>query len=232
MLGLIILGLIVIVLFKFFKSTRIKWRTLFKRGVHIDKGRYGVSCYCGKQGSSKTSSAVEWILDNVSKDFPLYANIRSLKGVEYTYFSGLEGLLDIYHSNVSNCIIFFDEIFTLLSKSDKLSKEILSFLSQMRKRKIYFITTAQEWLEINMTLRRYCRYQIQCSIITLPLLGSYSFKQINNAEQMKWSVEDNEYIAPLIINTISKLNISTLSRYDTYETINSSYIPPTLVYNK
>ena len=38
-----------------------------------------------------------------------------------------------------------------------MNKKILSFLSQLRKRKILFIT-AQEVVEINITFRRYCRF--------------------------------------------------------------------------
>ena len=91
MLLLIIFVLLIIVLIKFFKNTKIKWGTLFKKGVVIEKGKWGVACYCGKQGSSKSASCIEWILNNVSKDYPLYANSKTIKGLEYTYFNGLQG---------------------------------------------------------------------------------------------------------------------------------------------
>ena len=58
----------------------------------------------------------------------------------------------------SNYIIFFDELFTILDKG-KLNKKILTFISQLRKRNLYLITTVQEWLDINVTFRRYVRYQ-------------------------------------------------------------------------
>lgn len=232
MLLLIFFILIIIALIMFFKNTKIKWKTLFKKGVYIEKGRWGNACYSGKQGSTKTSSVIDFIFDNVSDDYPLYANLKSIKGIKYTYFSGLQGFYDILNNGASNCIIFYDEIFTLFGKNDKIPKEFLSFLSQMRKRKIYFITTAQEWLEINMTLRRYCRYNIQCSLLNIPLLPSFSFKQINNAELMKWSDEDNDYIAPLICNTISKLNLCNLRRYDTNEVISHDYTKPYDIFNE
>lgn len=232
MLGTIILVLLIFVLYKFFKTTKIKWGTFFHKGLHIEKGRWGCACYSGKQGSTKTSSVIDFIFENVSDDYPLYSNVKSIKGIKYTYFSGLQGFYDILNNGANNCIIFYDEIFTLFDRNSKIPKDFLSFLSQMRKRKIYFITTAQEWLEIPMTLRRYCRFNIQCSLLNIPFFPSLSFKQINDAERMKWDNEQNEYIAPLICNTISKLNLSTLNKYDTNETITHDYIPPQLIYNE
>ena len=88
----------------------------------------------------------------------------------------------------------------------------------MRKRRIIFITTAHEWLEINITLRRYCRYQINCNIITFGKLGLL-IKTCYDAEHMHWSNEENDYIAPLTDTTISKLNLHTAELYDTFEQI-------------
>ena len=88
----------------------------------------------------------------------------------------------------------------------------------MRKRKIVFLTTAQEWLEIPMTLRRYCRFQIECDMRNLFIIGIL-VKHCYNAEVMKWSNEDNEYLAPLVETTISKCNIEIANSYDTYEQI-------------
>lgn len=195
-------------------------KTFFKKGFAPQRGRFGVYCYCGKQGSGKTYSAVEFLLSN--KDMKIYSNVRSLKGVKYTPIGGFDDLLKL--RSETNCIIFFDEIFTALSKksSSRLtrqqSNEVLDFLSQMRKRKIIFITTAQEWLEMDMTLRRYCRFQIECNMINFLGLGLL-IKSCYNAEQMRWSANDNEYIAPLVETTISKCNKKVADSYDTFEQI-------------
>ena len=213
----IILFIIVILLLVFrFKNTRIKFKTFLKKGFAPKRKKFGVYCYCGKQGKGKTYSVVEF-LKNQPSDIKIYANIKTLKGINYTYFEGFEELLSI---NDSNCIIVYDEIFTALTKGSKMTPEVLSFLSQMRKKEIIFLTTAQEWLEINITLRRYCRYQIECSMHNFLGLGIL-VKSMYDAEQMKWSQEDNEYIAPLIETTISKCNISVANSYDTFEEIKS-----------
>lgn len=209
----ILIVLIIILLIKF-RHTKIKWKTFFKKGFAPKRGKFGVYCYCGKQGSGKTYSVVEFLSQN--KDIPIYANISTLKGIDYTYFNGFDELLKL--RDKSDCIIVYDEIFTALTKGTKMSTEVLDFLSQMRKRRIIFLTTAQEWLEINITLRRYCRYQIECRMINLFGLGLL-IKHCYNAEQMKWSQEDNEYIAPLEETTISKCNVAVSQKYDTFEQI-------------
>lgn len=196
-----------------FRNVRIKIKTFFKKGFRPNRGIFGVYCYCGKQGSGKTYSVVEFLRQNSDKK--IYANISSLKGVDYTYFNGFDELLKLRSEH--DCIIFYDEIFTALTKSTKINSEVLDFLSQMRKRKIIFLTTAQEWLEIPMTLRRYCRYQIDCSMRTF-FIGIL-IKQMYDAEQMKWSQLDNEYIAPLLTTTISKCNLVVANSYDTFEQI-------------
>lgn len=201
-----------------FRHTKIKFKTFLYKGFAPKRGKFGVYCYCGKQGSGKTYSVVEFLSNN--KDMPIYSNIKTLDKlqIDYTYFSGFDCLLKL--KNQHDCVIVYDEIFTALTKSSKLNTEVLDFLSQMRKRRIIFLTTAQEWLEINITLRRYCRYQIECKMLNLFGLGLL-IKHCYDAEQMKWSQEDNEYIAPLEETTISKCNLKTAHLYDTFEQIKS-----------
>ena len=213
---LFIFIIVIIIIFIRFRHTKIKFKTFFKKGFAPKRGRFGVYCYCGKQGSGKTYSAVEFLLNN--SHMPIYSNVSTIKGVDYTYFTGFDNLLLL--RDKTDCIIFYDEIFTALTKSSKINQQVLDFLSQMRKRRIIFITTAQEWLEINITLRRYCRYQIECKMLNIFGLGLL-IKHFYDAEQLKWSNEDNEYIAPLLETTISKCNLDIANSYDTFEQIKS-----------
>lgn len=207
----------IVIFFWRFRNYKFKINTFFHKGLKVRDSKFGVYCYTGKQGCGKTQNAVHFILDNASEEWPVYANLRSLKGINYYYFNGLESLLKL--RDKKHCIIFYDEIFTILMKNSKFSNDILDFLSQMRKREIIFITTAQEWLELPMTLRRYVRYQVNCSLVNLPILPTISIKQVNDAYKMKWSAEENDYIAPLITCVIEKLNLSVLNSYDTFEQI-------------
>lgn len=104
----------------------------------------------------------------------------------------------------------------------KLKKNILTFISQLRKREIYLLTTVQEWLDINVTFRRYVRYQIDCSMFNLFGLFALSINSIHDGYKMKWDNLENEYIAPIIRTTIKKCSKAIADSYDTFEVINIS----------
>lgn len=214
---ILIFFIVIIALIFYQNKIKIKWKTFLKKGFAPKRGKFGIYCYCGKQGSGKTYSAVEYLLQN--KDKRIYSNVKTIQGVKYTPISGFDDLLAL--RSETDCIILYDEIFTALTKQSKMNTDILDFLSQMRKRRIIFITTAQEWLEINMTLRRYCRYQIQCSMRNVFGIGILT-KVFHDAENMKWSQQDNEYISPLLETSISKCNVEVANSYDTFEQIESS----------
>lgn len=216
---LIFIILIGIILYlKFVLHLQVKFKTFFKKGFNANRGNFGVYCYCGKQGQGKTYSVVEFLREN--KNIPIYCNIKDLKGgIKYTYFNGFDELLQL--RDKTNCIIVFDEIFTALTRSSKINTDVLDFLSQMRKRRIIFLTTAQEWLEINITLRRYCRYQIECNMFSIFGRG-FLIKHFYDAERLHWSTIDNDYVAPLLRLTLSKCNLVVANSYDTYQTISSN----------
>ena len=189
--------------------------SFFHKGFKPNRGIFGVYCYCGKQGSGKTYSCVEFI--NKNKNMRIYSNLKSIKNINYTYINGLKELLELRKEH--DCIIFFDEIFTEITKNDKLSKDVLDFLCQMRKRKILFITTAQEWGELPLTLRRYCRFQIDCSLMRLPFFNGLCIKRVYDAENMKWSTDDNDWVAPIIGTLVSHTQLRLANSYDTFEQI-------------
>lgn len=213
----IIIFIGILLYLKFALHLKIKFRTFLRRGFAPQRGQFGVYCFCGKQGKGKTYSVVEFLQENKNKK--IFCNIPDIKGMEYTYFSGFDELLKL--RSEKDCIIVYDEIFTALTRTSKLNTEVLDFLSQMRKRGIIFLTTAQEWLEINITLRRYCRYQIECNMMNFFGLGLL-VKTFYDAEQMKWSQEENEYVAPITDLTISKCNLKIANSYDTNSQISSN----------
>ena len=212
---LIFIFLIILIIYCVKTHIKIKWRTFLKKGFKPNRGKFGVYCYCGKQGSGKTYSVVEY-LHSVPKNKKIYANISSLNGINYTYFNGFDELLKL--RNESDCVIVYDEIFTALTRTSRINTDVLDFLSQMRKRKIIFLTTAQERLEINITLRRYCRYQIDCKMRNIYVTGIL-VKTFRDAERMKWDNLENDYIAPVLETTISKCNVEVANAYDTREEI-------------
>ena len=219
MYSLIFIVLIIaLIYFKFSYKLKIKWKTFIKRGFKPNRGIFGVYCYCGKQGQGKTYSVVEFLHNN--KDIPIYCNLTSIKGIDYTYISNFDELLSL--TDKTDCIIVYDEIFSALQKNSVINKQVLDFLSQMRKRRIICLTTAQEWAEIPLTWRRYCRYQIDCRLIRIPFINGILIKTFKDAENMKWSNDDMEHIAPVLETTITHTQKWIANSYDTFEQIKNN----------
>ena len=185
------------------------------------------SVTAGKQGSGKTFGAISFCIEQKLKNnCRIITNVMSFRLFEDTiYMESLDQIIDFVEHNYKidkefNYIIFYDEIFTLLSKNDKFNKKYLSFLSQLRKRGIVFNTTAQEWLEINVTLRRYVRYQIDCKMI--PLFNmAICIRYIYDGDTMHWDNDVNDYVADIINTKIEKARLSVAKSYDTFETVST-----------
>lgn len=177
---------------------------------------------------SKTYSLVEYLLDN-KDNIEVFCNIGGIRNLNYHHFIGFNGLISIKNAldnkiyipnEKKQLIIVYDEIFTELQKHSKLNKEVLDFLCQMRKRKIIFLTTCQEWAELPLTYRRFCRYEIDCCMRNFLWFGIL-IKQFKDAENMKWSDQDQEFVAPLMETTITKNRLSIANSYDTFLRISS-----------
>ena len=230
---IIILILIGIFYIKGVMKLSIDWKTFFRKGFQKIDNQFGLFCYCGKQGRGKTYSAIEFCIDRkLATNCQIITNVKSFNTFTDTvYISDITELIKYvldYCNKLSsdeqpNILIFFDEIFTILEKGTRINKEILSFISQLRKRKICFITTAQEWLEVNITFRRYVRFIVHCRMISIPIIHqALLINRIEDGETIKWSNEDNEYICDRIETKISKGNISVIESYDTFETISTN----------
>lgn len=205
---------------------RIKFKSFLKKGFKPSRGKFGLYCYHGKQGKGKTYSLVEYLIDN--KDIKVYSNIRNISNVDdITYYTGFKGLIEIKEALDSGelktdkqIVIVFDEIFTELQRYSKLSIDVMDFLCQMRKRKIIFLTTAQEWSEIPIAFRKFCRYAISCNMINLGFTGIL-VKTFGDAENMKWNNDTQEHECPIIETTFSHCRLDIANSYDTMLRISS-----------
>lgn len=255
MLYFIVILIILVVLCWSYK-VKIKWKSFFRKGFLPVRGDFGVYCYCGKQGTGKTYSVVEYLLDN-RKNIVVFCNVANIQNIEYFHFTGFKELIKLkeiidynynsiedlknyilskgfddirttqiirlikdYKENHKQLIFVYDEIFSELQKGSKLSMPVIDFLCQMRKRKIIFLTTAQEWAEIPLTFRRFCRYEIDCKMYNFIIFGIL-LKHFRDAENMKWSDEEQEHVAPLVSNTITKTRKWIANSYNTFLRISS-----------
>lgn len=207
------------------QKIHVDLKSFFRKGFKKYDNDFGLFCYCGKQGKGKTYSAIKFLIERkLEKNYTILTNVTSFNAFKDTkYFTDINDIIDYctkFENNDNNVIIFFDEIFTILEKKGSINKKILSFISQLRKRRIIFITTAQEWSEINITFRRYCRYQIDCNMFSFPFLHyAFIFNSINDGDLIKWDNDLQEFVAPRISANFSKCNLSVVESYDTFETI-------------
>lgn len=176
--------------------------------------------------TGKTYSVIDWLSEKAKFDKKkIITNVKSYadrnKDIIFmtNFYDIIKFINSKQHGEDRNFIIFYDELFTMLEKG-KLNRDILSFISQLRKRGIYLVTTVQEWLDINVTFRRYCRFYVECS------MGNYfgcswSINRIKSGYDMKWDKDLNEFDSPIIKTTIKKCSKKIADSYDTLEIIHT-----------
>lgn len=209
-----VVPIVVFLWWKIENKVHIKWHTFFQSHVQAQEDRNGTYCYCAKQGQGKTYSMVKFLQDH-SNDMPIVSNIH-LKGIKYTYINNFYDLMEA--AKKGHHIIVYDEIFSKFNKNSKSDKATINFLSQVRKRGNIMLTTAQDWLELPMWLRRKVKVCIEVSRRNV-LFWTFYRETYGDADHMRWSQEDNEYMCPLIQTSISMMTRKTAEAYDTFETI-------------
>lgn len=186
---------------------------------------FGLYCYDGKQGTGKTYSAVRFVIDMYKKfGYIVITNIKSYNATPHMYRDSIIDIIDFYESlpleESQQYLLFFDEIFTIMKKGTKLNERITPFLSQLRKRGIIFVTTAQEWRLIPMEFRLYVRYEVACKMIGLPFTKTaVLINRVNDGSSLKWSDMIQDYEYENLQTNIMKGNVDIINSYDTFETI-------------
>ena len=216
-------------LYVFNNHLHVDWKSLLKTGFSKKDNAFGLYTYTGKQGEGKTYSAIKFISEQKDKfNYIVVTNVHSFKVFQDTvYIDDIMELINFvklnHDVNGKKYLIFFDEIFTVLMKAQSINTEILSFLAQLRKRGIIFVTTAQEWSEIPLTFRRFCRFQISCHMFSIPLINkAFLSNKINDGYNAKWNNDTQEFEAPVLQTNFSKGNLHIINMYDTYEVIKTS----------
>lgn len=226
---LIILFIVLIAILCWVFHIRPDIKSFFRKSIKAKRGLYGTYAYCGSQGKGKTTNLVKYCLDKNNKIY-VFSNVY-INGLQR--FNFIEDFNDIYtilnkldnkeiDTEGRQVIIIYDEIFTLMTKSAKLNKEIMSFLCQLRKRKIIFLTTCQSWAELPLSFRRLCRFEIDCNIINIPLIPSILVGVYKDAERMKWDEIEQDHVAPIVWTRIAMFNKRVAQAYDTNQRIKST----------
>ena len=214
------------IIFVFRSHLRIDWKSLFKSGFSKKDNAFGLYTYTGKQGEGKTYSAIKFISEQKNRyNYIIVTNVHSFNKFDDTvYIDDIMKLIDFIKINHDKdgkkYLIFFDEIFTVLMKGQAINNDILAFLAQLRKRGIIFVTTAQEWSEIPLTFRRFCRFQVSCHMFSIPILNkAFLTNKINDGYNIRWNNDIQEFEAPTLQTNFSKGNLDIINMYDTFEVI-------------
>ena len=227
----IFLLIILFIIFLKFRELKIHidLKSLFKKGFSKKDNAFGLYTYTGHQGDGKTYSAIKFVISQKLKnDYIVVTNIHSFKAFSDTIYIDdiieLINFIKINHDKLGKkYIILFDEIFTILMRGKAVNNEILSFLAQLRKRGLIFVTTAQEWSEIPLTFRKFCRFQISCKMFSIPFLNrAFLLNRINDGYNARWNNDLQDFEAPLIQTNFSKGNLSIIEIYDTFEVIKTN----------
>lgn len=208
--------LVMVIIFLLSNKIAIDFASFLARTLPLDRGKFGVYCFTGKQGSGKTYSLVKYIKKHRNDADTIYSNV-TIQGIEYVELKSVEQLLAL--KDKKHCFIIYDEIFTLMSKQSRISGDLMEFLTQQRKMKNIFFTTAQEWLEIPITFRRFVRIQVDCTTYPMGRFGGILIETYADGYQIKWDQQQNEYVAPIISKKISKYERKYMNAYDTFERI-------------
>lgn len=142
----------------------IRWE-LYDLLLSIINGRkfnlYGVSCYCGRQGSGKTIGVVEE-LEKIKRIFPeciICTNINYLKQ-DIPLTSWLQ-LLELRNGE-KGVVFVIDEVQNNGLDWTKFPETLLSVITQQRKQKIKIYVTTQVYKNLVIQLRRQCFDVIEC----------------------------------------------------------------------
>lgn len=229
----IIAFILLFIVICFIFHLRIDIKSFFRSSFRTKRGLYGTYVFNGEQGKGKTLSLATYVFKH-KKKILLFSNVyfNNIESHSYQPFDEFEYVYKIikaiddkkigYKSkDKRQVVIIWDELFSLLNKSTKLNKEIKSFLSQLRKRHIIFLTTCQSWPDIPLEFRRLCRFEIDCNCIPL-ISRSILINVYKDAERMKWDEIQQEHVAPIVWTKISQVNKIIANSYDTNQTIKAS----------
>jgi len=214
---LLLIPLLILVLLGINKID-IDWASFLKPTLPLDRGVFGVYCFCGKQGTGKTYAITKFIKYH-SEGKKIYSNM-TFSGIDYEPIRDLEHLFSL--ADQEKVIIVYDEILNMLNDV-KIPREIrddlTTFLTQQRKVKNILITSTQRWMGIPYEVRDLTRIQINVTTKPLGRFGGILKEEYRDADNMEYDKLISEYVAPRISLKFSKYEKKVMQSYNTYERI-------------
>lgn len=132
---------------------------------------HGVYCFCGKQGSGKTLSAVR-LVSNIFLDYPdiylvtnISLNFDILKHIPQENVIQFERYYQLFFNYDKPVIFLIDEAHLLFNSLESKNADVNMFtvISQNRKRQRVFILTSQVFSRLQLVMREQINTIITCN---------------------------------------------------------------------
>lgn len=173
-----------IVFFLFYKYKDFK---VYKNDKEFKKFKeYGLTIYCGRQGSGKSISMTER-LEYIRKNYP---NVKIL--TNYGYVNQDEALDDwaklLYCRNEKGIVFAIDEIQNEFDVYDSrnFNLDLLKVITQQRKQGIKIYASSQVFTRVSKPLREQCFEVVEC----FTFLGRWTFQKCFDADDYNFYVDN------------------------------------------
>lgn len=131
---------IILFVFLWFKNNNVHLdiKSFFKKGFTKIDSEFGLYCFCGKQGKGKTFSSCRFCIERLkhNEDTILITNVFSFKLPQFSdrviYESNIFTIMEIairLKDAGKDVLIFYDEIFTIITKNNDIGKDTRSLIS-------------------------------------------------------------------------------------------------------
>lgn len=185
-----------------------------------DKFPFGIRIYVGAQGEGKTLSMIHDLRDiyNTFDDCYIVSNIKLNIPVDYTFFIGIDGLVnaldDIEKNHLKHVIILLDEGLTYFAENGGIDPALMSKITQNRKNRRFFMISTQQFTRLNNRIRDFSTESVLCSHFM-----NIQINQIRDDQKLAWDKNQMAYIGPKKYTTVFKRNNDLFKLYDTYQVI-------------
>lgn len=191
-----------------------------KKGI-VNFKHFGLTLFCGRQGSGKTMSLCYYALYIMRK----YPTVKVLSNFGFVYqHDEIYSIYDIVEAaekaeseGYDGTLILWDELQNDFDSYSKVSTEVLSFITQQRKRGVKILATSQVFTRISKPLREQTFEVVECRTFFNRWTRARFYDAINYIENIEKSQDRKHLQKGRLLSFIQE---DTLRKsYDSYAVI-------------
>jgi len=200
------------------------WRTFGDMKIAAKSTRfndYGLTVWCGRQGSGKTISMLER-LEQIRRDYPDVTIMTNFGYVHETKpLTDWQQLID--ERNPAGIVFCIDEIQNEFDvyQSRNFNIDILKVITQQRKQGIKILATSQVFTRVSKPLREQCFEVVECHTVT----GRWTFNRCFDADDYNYFIDnpnpEKKFDVPRKWRKNFVQSDSLRKKYDSYAVIKS-----------